>query len=130
MEFHNNVDVWLRFSPSTAVSQMAAIRCEQMENRSPRPSERSRTHVENGAIQSSLKKCLVKSQNAAVQLPKSSVPLQTNKSMSDTDTTTLKLPLEKSAEPFVQSESRGHILDGHTVIGEPSCTMTKYMQSL
>ncbi|XP_059898975.1 uncharacterized protein si:ch211-199g17.2 [Gadus macrocephalus] len=104
-------------SAASAVSQMAAMRCERMEGRSPHPSELTQTHVDNCEVQPRrVQSCPVKSRNAVVQHPKSSVPLQTNNATSDADTT-MKSPLAKSAEPFVQSESRGHILDGHTVIG-------------
>ncbi|CAL8371056.1 unnamed protein product [Boreogadus saida] len=105
-------------SAASAVSQIAALRCERTDRRSPRPSELTQTRVHNGAVQpprgqSSPKK----SRNAVVQHPESSsVPLQTHNATSDADTT-MKSPLAKSAEPSVQSESRGHILDGHPVIG-------------
>ena len=130
MKVRHNVDVWLRLCPSTAVSQMAAIKREQMEKGSPLRSELTQTHVENGAVQSSPKKCPFKSQNAAVPRPTARVPLQTDRSRSHADTTAQKLPLAKSAEPSVRPESRTHVLDGHAVIGEPRRTVTKYTLSL
>ncbi|CAL8296641.1 unnamed protein product [Lota lota] len=126
VEVHQNY-VWLHLSPSTAVSQMAVIRREQMEKKAPHPSELTQTRLESSAVQPrrvqlSQKNCPVQSRSATVQCPKSNVRLQhfeveTDESTAEADTTTFKLPSAKSAEPCVQSESRDNILDGHTVIG-------------